>query len=93
MKEIGRPPSVTSARFSQTTALKKAFPITLHLRETPIQERLKIETTATFPLLHVWLNSSRPFSKKPKDKLSETIGFLRENLNILQDTFISITMI
>ena len=66
---------------------KKAFPITLHLRETPIQERLKIETTAKFPLLHVRLNSSRPFSNKPNDKLSETIGFLRENLNILQDTF------
>ena len=61
--------------------------ITLHLRETPIQERLKIESTGKFPLLHVRLNSSRPLSKKPNDKLSETMGFVRENLNILKDTF------
>ena len=55
----------------------------LYLCETPIQERMKIETTAAISLFHGWNQSSRPFSSKTNDKLSEIVGFVRENLNIL----------
>ena len=53
-------------------------------RETPIQERLKIET-AKFSII-ARLNSNRPFSNKPNDKPSETIGFVRENHKIVEVT-------
>ena len=56
----------------------------IYLRETPIQEQMKIETTGENSIISR-LKSSRPFSNKTNDKLSQIVGFVGENLNKLNN--------
>ena len=61
--------------------LPRAYSVVkLYLRVTPIQERMKMETTAEIPLLHGLVVR---FSSKTNDKLSEIVGFEEENLTYL----------
>ena len=57
-------------KLSRTCSVMK-----LYLRETPIQEQIKIKTAARNANISR-LKSSRPFSGKTNDKLSEIVEFV-----------------